>query len=163
MESVRLRKLHFDVKGWVMLDKLARLGPADEMAERAQPRIRVVRRHGIDESDDEFGRQRREPLVTIPLAEALEDGPTLDRRAAIQPAEGARGKVFGERARHTPRCAACAGADRDWGSREGGLISEHKLARAGDARKTNAGMAATAEVMIPAEALHVFEMELGHC
>src|SRR5262249_27024239 len=41
MESVRLRKLHFDVKGWVMLDKLARLGPADEMAERGCSSVRA--------------------------------------------------------------------------------------------------------------------------
>jgi hypothetical protein len=54
VEAIRFWELHFNAPRWVLANELARETPLGEMAECLQPSDRVVRRHGIDERDDEF-------------------------------------------------------------------------------------------------------------
>src|SRR5262249_55248561 len=101
-------------------------------------------------------------LIAVLLAEALEDGAALRRRAAGEAAEGLRAVVLGNGGRHASRLAARVLADRNRGSSEGGLIGGHELGRARNAGKLDIGRAAAAEVVVAAVALHVFEMKAGH-
>ena len=160
--AVRLRHLDVDAPSRIVTDKLALFGPADEVAERFKPQSRGVRCQRVEQRDDEVLRQRRQQPITVLLAEALEHGPTLCRRATGQTPKRLRLVELGERSRHRSRLAARAGAD---GNRRGGerlLIGRHELGRTDNAGEGNARHAAAPEVVIAAEALHVFEMQLGH-
>src|SRR5262245_10467252 len=160
--AITLRDLHAHAPGRILTDELAGLAPADEMAERVKPIAGDVRRHGVDEGDNEFLWQGCQTLVAVRLAEALENGAAQDLRAAGEAAEGLRAVVLGDRRRDRSRPAALAGTDRDRGCGERALVGFHELGRADDPGELDIGRAAAAEVVIPAVALHVLEMELGH-
>src|SRR5262245_38648907 len=141
---------------------LARLAPLHEVSKRLEPITRHGRRQGIEQGDDEFGRQRGEPLVAVLLAEAFEDRPPMRRRAAGEAAEGLRLIVLGDGSGDRSRPAALAGADGHRGSGQRPLVGFHKLDGSRDPGKLDVGRAATSEVVVAAVALHVFQVKPGH-
>src|SRR5262245_30943402 len=106
-----MRDLYFDPPGRVSADQLAALAPADEVAEGLEPVARGVRRHGIDQRDDEILWQGCQTFIAMLLPEALEDSSPLGWRAAGEAAEGLRAVVVGDSGRDAARLAALVLAD----------------------------------------------------
>src|SRR5262249_59397708 len=131
--------------GRIFGNQLAGFAPPNEVPERLDPVARGVRRHGVEEGDDELPRQGRQPLIAVFLAEALKDGTALGRRAAGEGAETLTAVIRDNGGRHASRLAARILADRNRGSSEGGLIGGHELGRARNARKLDIGRAAATE------------------
>ena len=108
------------------LDRMPKVGslrislrstPSEEVPEGLQPILRRVRRHGVDQRDNKFLRQRRERHMAMLLAESFEDGPTLRRRATREASEGLRTVILGDGGGDGAGLAALAGADRRRGRR----------------------------------------------
>src|SRR6516164_6285396 len=122
-----------------------------------------MRLHGVEQHNEKLFWHRKRQM-TVLLAESFEDGSPFGRRATTKRAERLRAIIFCNGRTDAARLAACAGTDVCGGGGakcERFLIFLHELRRAGNTRKPNTESTA-AEVVISAEALDVFEMQLGH-